>query len=149
MPTYSQRTYHHQMFAKLTEILIVILVIVAIVITIPVAILLVRYRFSPFIRATSLAFSLPIIGGAILSYLAVLTWPIENNAATCAARIPCFVLGFVIMICPLMAKTYRIARFFREVSLCPDISRMLCMTSPPNILVFVFVTIGVNNHSIG
>lgn len=85
------------------------------------AILLVAYiyknRKTKTIKATSYRFSIVSLFGLVLGVFSPLTWALTDTGTTCGARIPLFILGFIVTFSPLIAKTVRIARIFHQTTI--------------------------------
>ena len=114
MPTWSEREYIHSMYNITEERIMCVLVGIISCYTIILCMFMCIHRHSQSIRASSFKFSLMMGFGAIIGYVAILTWPIENNSSTCYARPWLWCLGFQCFFAPLLAKSYRIARIFND-----------------------------------
>ena len=79
--------------------------------------LLYHNRHSPIIKAHSFTFTALSLLGSLLTYLAPFTWPLDSPAPLCTARPWAFTLPLYILLCPLLAKHYRIHRIFNMQSL--------------------------------
>ena len=79
--------------------------------------LLHHHRYSPLIKAHSYAFLSLSLFGSLLASLAVFTWPLDSSSALCLARPWAFTLPLYILLCPLLAKHYRIHRIFNSAQL--------------------------------
>jgi hypothetical protein len=62
---------------------------------------------------------LPLVG-SITCYLAVLTWPIENNETTCNSRVPVFIIGFALMMVSVSVRLDIIFLFTRLLQFVLD-----------------------------
>ena len=79
--------------------------------------LLYHHRYSPLIKAHSYAFLSLSLFGSLLAGLAVFTWPLDSPSSLCTARPWAFTLPLYILLCPLLAKHYRIHRIFNSAQL--------------------------------
>jgi len=79
--------------------------------------LLARNRQSPIIKAHSFSFTAFSLVGSLLTYLAPFTWPLDSPSQLCEARPWAFTIPLYILLCPLLAKHYRIHRIFNMQSL--------------------------------
>ena len=76
-----------------------------------------RFRQTPIIKAHSYAFLSLSVFGSLLAVLSVLTWPLDSPSALCAVRPWAFTVPLYILLCPLLAKHYRIHRIFNTSTL--------------------------------
>ena len=79
--------------------------------------LLARNRHSPIIKAHSFIFTAFSLVGSLLTYLAPFTWPLDSPSQVCSVRPWAFTLPLYVLLCPLLAKHYRIHRIFNMQSL--------------------------------
>ena len=79
--------------------------------------LLARHRQSPIIKAHSFSFTAFSLVGSLLTYLAPFTWPLDSPSALCGVRPWAFTIPLYVLLCPLLAKHYRIHRIFNMQSL--------------------------------
>ena len=74
--------------------------------------LLARFRQTAIIKAHSFAFLSLSVFGALLSTLAVFTWPLDSPPVLCKLRPWAWTVPLYLLLCPLLAKHYRIHRIF-------------------------------------
>ena len=79
--------------------------------------ILARNRHSPIIKAHSFTFTAFSLVGSLLTYLAPFTWPLDSPSVLCGVRPWAFTLPLYVLLCPLLAKHYRIHRIFNMQSL--------------------------------
>ena len=79
--------------------------------------LLARHRSSPIIKAHSFTFTAFSLVGSLLTYLAPFSWPLDSPSKLCEVRPWAFTVPLYILLCPLLAKHYRIHRIFNMQSL--------------------------------
>ena len=112
-PTFDERVYIHQMYARPEERAIIVIIGLSVALILAIAWFLFTHRHLPEIKAASLPFSLFTLLGAVIACLSVLEWPVENDNDTCSSRVMMMSLGFGTFFSPLIAKSRRIANIFR------------------------------------
>lgn len=114
MPQWSERRYVHSMFALAVEQGVAALVAACVAWTLGMCAYLFRHRRQQVFQAGGVWFYMCMGGGCAAASLAVLTWPVENNDATCAARIWIWTLAFQAFVAPMVACALRIARIHTQ-----------------------------------
>lgn len=76
---------------------------------------IIAYRNHPAIKATSVTFVIISLFGLLCINLSMVTWPLENDYATCTA-LPWLVgIGVTLFICPIALKMWRIKTIFDNI----------------------------------
>jgi len=105
--------YAPKMFTFPEERVVAAFVVLFIVICCSLIVFLCRHREHASIRSASLPFSIVCIVGCMFAATSILTWPVENDVYTCAARIPLCAISYILLLYPLCAKTIRIGTIFQ------------------------------------
>ena len=113
-PRWDERTYTHSMFASTVERVLIALVVACSVTTGLLMSWLYHNRHKQKWPAAKAVFWIIQGFGCLLAYAAVLTWPVENDAHTCSARIWLWTLAFHAFVDPLLASSYFIAAVTRQ-----------------------------------
>lgn len=117
MPGWSERSYSRCMYCLPAEHAVIAVVAVVSALSVGLAAWLWAYRDRPYIKQASAGFCVASVVASVVVYLGVLTWPVENNSATCGARPWMLGMGVTLMLAPLLAKTHRVMRVFSNKSL--------------------------------
>jgi hypothetical protein len=112
MPSWDERVYKHSMYALPVEISMFIISGGCMAFTLGLCVYLFNHRHQQIFQAAGVWFYMLMGAGCILSYLAPLTWPVENNATTCSARVWVWTMAFQMFVSPMVACAYRIARIY-------------------------------------
>lgn len=112
MPRWDERVYVHSLFALPVEQTFIALALGCCLFTLALASYLFKHRERQIFQAAGVGFYMLMAVGAIASYVSILTWPVENNAATCGARIWIWTLAFQSFVAPMVSCAYRIARIY-------------------------------------
>jgi hypothetical protein len=117
MPTFAERKEVVSWYGTSAEQGIVAVAGFGILICVVLTVLFVAWRKRPQIIASSLLFVELIIAGAILIYASLFFWTLETTTVMCNLRYWFSGVGFVLMLCALLTKTWRVYRIFRDHSL--------------------------------
>jgi hypothetical protein len=112
MPRWSERIYSQQMYATSIERAVIALLIVCCVLTIGLMVYIWHHRALQIFQAAGVWLYMTMGCGCLVAFLSVLTWPVENNSATCGARIWLWTSSFFLVVNPILASSYRIACIF-------------------------------------
>ena len=112
--------------------------------------LLAHHRQSSTIKAHSFSFLAFSLFGAILVLLGLFSWPIDGVTVLCSVRPWAFTVPAYILLCPLLAKHYRIHRIFNLSSLSQtrrwgvndhDVALIMAAMIAPQIIINIVWTI--------
>lgn len=117
MPRWDEREFRPCMYCLPEERAVIGVVVVLSALSALLAGWLWVFRDRPYVKQASASFCVMSVVASIAVYLSLLTWPVENNAATCAARPWAMLLGIVLVLAPLLARTYRVMSVFQNSSL--------------------------------
>ena len=104
-------------FSTHLEVAVSVCSLVGVCISALLLLVLARNRSSPIIKAHSFAFTTFSLIGSLLTYLAPYTWPLDSPSQLCGVRPWAFTIPLYVLLCPLLAKQYRIHRIFNMQSL--------------------------------
>jgi hypothetical protein len=90
------------------------LVAFCLILTISLCAYLFHHRANQIWQAAGVGFYMLMGCGCMLSYLAVLSWPIENDETSCGFRIWIWTAGFHAFVAPMVACAFRIARIYTQ-----------------------------------
>lgn len=114
MPAFDQRHYNYMVMSSASEIGNLVYVVVNLLLAVATSGFIIKNRQDRHIKAISCRFSVVILAGYGLTCVATTTWTANDNQGRCIARLPMFWLGLSLMICPLVAKTARVAYIFNS-----------------------------------
>ncbi|GAB5368114.1 hypothetical protein AAMO2058_001290400 [Amorphochlora amoebiformis] len=116
IPTWDERTYKRVMLSKPLEKIMVGIVCMNCVILLGIILIMIINRNHSVIKAVSPTFVIISLLGLIFVNFSLLTWGLENNAATCGLRPWIIGLGFTLFAAPITVKLYRIKHIFETVT---------------------------------
>ena len=90
------------------------LICVCLILTSSLCAYLFRYRANQIWQAAGVGFYMLMGCGCMIAYLAVLSWPVENDATSCGFRIWVWTAGFHAFVAPMVACAFRIARIYTQ-----------------------------------
>ena len=114
MPKFSERNYTAVLLTTPVEFVVIALMCLCMVFTGSLMAYLFAHRKEQVFQAAGLPFYLMMGLGCCVAFGSVLVWGVENNDATCRARIWLWTLGFHMFVDPLLASSWRISRIFSQ-----------------------------------
>eukprot|EP01133_Synstelium_polycarpum_P004414 gene4414-5171_t len=100
-------------------------------------VMVVYYKDTHSIRSASPVFCLTIIGGGIMTYLAVIVWVLPMSTGGCVARYWLLTLGYALLIGALVVKNFRIWIIFDN----PELKSV--RITNPQLLPYVGIVIAI------
>eukprot|EP00028_Trichosphaerium_sp_Am-I-7-wt_P007979 CAMPEP_0168523514 /NCGR_PEP_ID=MMETSP0405-20121227/10026_1 /TAXON_ID=498012 /ORGANISM="Trichosphaerium sp, Strain Am-I-7 wt" /LENGTH=1238 /DNA_ID=CAMNT_0008545397 /DNA_START=16 /DNA_END=3733 /DNA_ORIENTATION=- len=137
------------------SIIVILLVAIGVIATLVTAtIVIVYWNTSVILRASTREFLIVILLGILISYFGALMWIAPVSDVFCELRVWFPAVGFVIMLAPLVAKTYRIKLIFDMESLTNTIisfPELLQITSVGILLQLIILILwtAVSRNTIG
>jgi hypothetical protein len=102
------------------------------------------FRHKVIIRSSSVPFLCAILVGMALLRAAMIPWSVEPTAASCSSFLWLINLGFMLLFCPLFAKTWRVYRIFSGAHLkVVKISNVKLLAGTAAIIALDVILIGV------
>jgi hypothetical protein len=110
MPRFSERVYKPAMLSSTVERVVIALVALCAAFTGALALLLYAHRRTQKLFVAGLSFYMLVALGCVSACASILTWGVENNSASCGARIWAWTLSLHLFVDPMLAVVYRTAR---------------------------------------
>jgi len=109
-PSWDERVYDGRFMSSTVERIFLALLLACIVCTLLLLLYFFRHRNLQVLAAAGLPFYVLMGLGCITSFVALLTWTVDNTTAACDARIWLWTISFYLLVAPILANSYRIAR---------------------------------------
>jgi hypothetical protein len=110
MPTFRERVFAPRYFASPAERAYVASASAASLLCMVLLLFLVRHRSYRAVHALSAPLSALLPLGGLLLCVAPLTWSVYDTALSCALRVPVWVLGYLLLLVPVLVSSRRMAR---------------------------------------
>jgi hypothetical protein len=114
MPLFSERSYTPHVLGSDVEKVVIALVIACCTATLVMMGFLIKDRAEQPVQAAGLHYYLLMGIGALLSYISVLSWSVDNSTGSCRARIWLWTLAFHFFVDPLLVSSFRIMSIFSQ-----------------------------------
>jgi len=116
-PSWEDRIYSAHPFQTGVELAVLVLFVLCSNAFVGVAVTIFRKRQDADVKAKSWRFTIVSVLGTQLFVSGLLTWGITNSQSQCSARAFLLVIGFAVMMSPVIAKMYRINSIFNSSEL--------------------------------